>query len=143
MKHGHDLRAAVQQVDEGGRGEGGRGGGGGEHVGMLSKVEFMCRAIRGGSLFVFVFFNSLGVVLCRLVPKELIIFYSSNTHEDIPGFGCYLMQTAHCDITNSTHFFCHSSPREHKVAHSLPKVADVLHPRYRYCKYSSVPQSTV
>ena len=29
MKHGQDLRAAVQQGEEGG------GGGGGEHVGML------------------------------------------------------------------------------------------------------------
>ena len=47
MKHAQDLRAAVEEGEEGGGGReegggGGRGeggvGGGGEHVGMLSKV---------------------------------------------------------------------------------------------------------
>lgn len=51
-------------------------GGEGEHLGMLSQVEFMCRAMPGPwvhKLVLVFFFNFLGVVLCRLVPKELIL----------------------------------------------------------------------
>ena len=51
------------------------------------------------------------------------------------------MQTVHCKRADSTHF-CHSLPRQHTVAHSLPKV-DGLGSVSNTGKFSSASQLTV